>query len=102
MIAKSFLDVAKNIRSNTRTVSISGILPRNGSFNNKALDVKDELLNMHSESRLDFITHKNINPRVDLNKSTLHLNRKMVQIKLVKTLLLLFCSITNEGVRKIV
>ena len=90
MIAKSFIDVAKSIRSNTRTVSISGIVPRNGNFNNKALDVNDELLNMRSESKLDFITHKNINPSVDLNKSTLHLNRKMVQIKLVRTLLILF------------
>ena len=75
MIAKSTIDEAKSIRTNTRTVSISVIVPRNNNFNNKALDVNDELSKMYREAKLDFITHKNINPKVDLNKSRLHLNR---------------------------
>ena len=44
MTAKSIIDVGKSIRTNT--VSISQIVPRNDSFNNKALDVIDELSKM--------------------------------------------------------
>ena len=75
VIAKSFIDVAKGIRTNTCTASISGVVRRNDNFNNKALDVNDELAKMCREAKLDFITHKNVNPRADLNKSRLHLNR---------------------------
>ena len=39
------------------------------------LDVHDELAKMCREAKLDFITHKDINPRADLNKTRLHLNR---------------------------
>ena len=46
MIAKSIIDVAKGIITNTRTICISGIVPRNDNFNNKALDVNDELSKM--------------------------------------------------------
>ena len=46
VIAKSIVDVAKSIRTNTRTVNISGIVPRNNNFNNTALDVNDELSKM--------------------------------------------------------
>ena len=41
-IAKSIVDVAKNIQSDTRKVSISGIVPRNDNFNNKAMEVNEE------------------------------------------------------------
>ena len=44
MIAKSIIDIGKSIRTNT--VSISQIVPRNDSFNTKALDVIDELSKM--------------------------------------------------------
>ena len=37
-IAKSIVDVAENIQSNTRKVSISGIVPRNDNFNNKVME----------------------------------------------------------------
>ena len=75
VIAKSFIDVAKGIRANTCTASISGVVRRNDNLNNKALDVNGELAIICREAKLDFITHKNINPRADLNKSRLHLNR---------------------------
>ena len=42
-IAKSVVDVAKNVKSNTRSVSISSILPRNDNFNNKVIEVNKEL-----------------------------------------------------------
>ena len=43
MIAKSVIDVIKSIRTNTSTVSISGKVPQKDNFNNKALNVNDEL-----------------------------------------------------------
>ena len=46
MIAKSIINVANDIRTSTRTVSTSRIVPRNVNFNNKALDVYDELSKM--------------------------------------------------------
>ena len=60
MIAKSTIYVAKGTGKNTRTVSISGIVPRNDIFNKKALDVNDELAKMCRKA---------------LNKIRLHLNR---------------------------
>ena len=52
MIAKSIIDVTKGIRTNTRTVSISGIVSQNDNFNNKAFDVNDELAKMCREAKL--------------------------------------------------
>ena len=56
MIAKSILDVEKGITTETRKVSISGTVPRNDNFNNKVLDVNDELAKMCREAKLDFMT----------------------------------------------
>ena len=46
MTAKSIIDVTKGIRTNTRTVSISGIVSQNDNFYNKVFDVNDELAKM--------------------------------------------------------
>ena len=46
VIAKSVIDV----------VNMSRIVPRNDNFNNKALDISDEVLRMCREVKLDFIT----------------------------------------------
>ena len=45
-IAKSVIDVGKNIQTNHRTVSKSGIGPRNDNFNNRATKVNKELSNV--------------------------------------------------------
>ena len=45
---------------------------------------------MCKEAKLNFISHKNINPRADLNKSRLHLDRNrsdIVSKNLVKFIL---------------
>ena len=55
MLAKSTIDVAKSIRTNnTRTIIISGIVPRNDNFNNKALDVNVKLSKMCREAEFRF------------------------------------------------
>ena len=73
-IAKSVIDVAKNIRSDSRIVSISGIVPRNDNFNIKAAEVNKELSKMCDKEKLLFLSHSNINPKIHLNKSKLHLS----------------------------
>ena len=74
-IAKSIVDVPKNIKSDTRKVSISGIVPRNDNFNNKAMEINKELSKMSNREKLLFLEHNNIKPKTHLNKSKLHLNR---------------------------
>ena len=74
-IAKSIVDVAKNIQSDTRKVSISGIVPRNDNFNNKAMEVNKELSKMCNRVKLLFLEHSNIKPKTHLNKKKLHLSR---------------------------
>ena len=74
-IAKSIVDVAKNIQSDTRKVSISCIVPRNDNFNNKAMEVNKELSKMCSREKLLFLEHNKIKLKTHLSKSKLHLNR---------------------------
>ena len=73
-IAKSVIDFDKNCQKK-RTVSISGIVPRNDNFNNKATEVNKELSQMCKKEKLLFVGHSNINPKAHLNRSKLHLNR---------------------------
>ena len=71
-IAKSVIDVVKNVKTDTRSVSISGIIPRNDNFNIK---VNKELAKMCKREKFQFLKHSNINPKTHLNKSKVHLNR---------------------------
>ena len=75
-IAKSVVDICKNIQTDQRTVSISGIVPRNDNFNNKAMEVNKELLKLCEKENLLFIDNSNINPKTHLNGSKIHLNPK--------------------------
>ena len=74
-IAKSIIDVAKNTQSNSRIVSICGIVPRNDNFNIKATEVNKEPSKMCNKEKLLFLSQSNINPKTHLNKSKLHLKR---------------------------
>ena len=63
-IAKSIIDIAKNIKSDSRIVSISGIVPCNNNFNIKATEVNKELSKMYDKEKLLFLSHSNINPKI--------------------------------------
>ena len=65
---KSIADVARNIETENRSLSISELVLRMSS---KALEINQELLKMCKEAKFDFIDHKNINPRTHLNKNRL-------------------------------
>ena len=72
-IARSIADIVRNIKTEHRSVSISGIVLQNDNLNNKALKVNQKLLKMCKEAKFDYINHKNINPSTHLNKSRLYL-----------------------------
>ena len=48
-IAKSIIDVAKNTQSDSRIISISGIVPPNDNFNIKAMEGNKELSKMRGK-----------------------------------------------------
>ena len=68
-IVKSIADVARNIKTENRSVSISRIVPCNNNLNNTALEVNQEVLKTCEEAKFDYVDHKNINPQTLLNKS---------------------------------
>ena len=74
-IAKSVIDVDKNIQTNYRTVSISCIVPRNDNFNKEAMEVNKEYSKMCKKEKFILLDQSNINPKIHLNRSKLHLNR---------------------------
>ena len=86
-IEKSVIDVGKNIQTNHRTVSISGVVPRNDNFKNKATEVNKELFKMCKKEKLLLVDHSNINSKTHMNRCKLHLNRSGYE-KLRKNLLL--------------
>ena len=74
-IAKSVIDVGKNIQTNYRTISINGIEPLNDNFDNKATEVNKEFSKIYKEEKLLFVNHSNINLKTHLNRSKLNLDR---------------------------
>ena len=76
-VGKSTVDLAKNLFHDNRKVTISGIIPRNDEWNNKAELVNNHLKEMCKFANIDFIDNsKNFNPKKHLNNSKLHLNDK--------------------------
>ena len=61
-IVESIMDVAKNTQSDSRTVSISGIVPCNDNFNIKAMEVNRKFSKMCDKENLLFLNHSDINP----------------------------------------
>ena len=57
----------KKKRTNTCTVSISGIVQQNDNLNYEAVDMNEEL---YRKVKLDFITHKNFNSSKFKQKQT--------------------------------
>ena len=75
-IAQSIVDLVKSVMTQDRSVTISGIIPRNDQWNNKVREVNDSLARM-CENDISFIDHsRSIDPRKNLNNSKLHLNIK--------------------------
>ena len=76
-VRKSIVDLVKSLLSESRKVTISGIIPRNEQWNVKAEQVNKHLKEICSSVSMDYIDHfKNFSPKRNLNNSKLHLNEK--------------------------
>ena len=75
--AKDIINIARNIKTDTLKVAISGIIPRRDTFNLKAKQVNETLKKICEEEKIPFISHHGINTRFYLNSRGLHLNDKV-------------------------
>ena len=75
-IAKNIMNLAKNIKTDTTKVAISGITPRRDTFNHKGKQVNQTLKKICEEENITFILHHGIKNRFYLNSRGLHLNDK--------------------------
>ena len=75
LIAKSIIDLVITLKNNSQNVSISNIIMRNDSFNEKAMEVNGYLKQLCIEKNIFLIDHtKTIHSR-NINRSKLHLNK---------------------------
>ena len=73
-VGKSIVDLAKNLFHDNRRVTVSGIIPRNDEWNNKAELVNNHLKEMCKSANIDFVDNSKIfNPK---NRLNLYLNDK--------------------------
>ena len=75
-IAKNIINLAKNIKTDTTKIAVSGIIPRRDTFNHKVKHVNQALKKICQEENIPFISHHGINNRFHLNSRGLHLNDK--------------------------
>ena len=64
------------MKENDQQIAVSGIIPRGDRFSKKAKGVNESLEVQCKDHNVDFISHRNINPRTHLNQDHLHPNRK--------------------------
>ena len=76
-VGKSIVDLVKSLLSESRKVTISGIIPRNEQWNDKVEQVNKHLKEICSSVNMDYIDHfKNFSLKRNLDNSKLHLNEK--------------------------
>ena len=76
-VGKSIVDLVKSLLSESRKVTIYGIIPQNEQWNDKVEQVNKHLKEICSSVNMDYIDHfKNFSPKRNLNNSKLHLNEK--------------------------
>ena len=75
-ISRSVIDLALSLISEANAVTISLIVPRKDSLNNKAQEVNSRIINMCGERDIAFIDHTdNCDIERHLNESKVHLNK---------------------------
>ena len=75
-MSRSVIGLALSLKSETNAVTISLIVPRKDSLNNKAQEVNSRLINMCRERDITFIDHTDtIDTQRHLNESRVHLNK---------------------------
>ena len=75
-IARSIIKLTHSLKSKGNKISVSLIVPRNDSLNNKAREVKCHLVHMCAERNIPYIDHTDsTQPEIHLTGSKLHFNR---------------------------
>ena len=74
VIAKSIVDLAKNVTNDNLQVTVSSIVPRNDQWSKKVNDVNKVLLNLCKDVNIPFINHSAIDAKKSLNNSKWHLH----------------------------
>ena len=75
-MAESIVSLAKKVKESKLDVSISSIIPRNDSWNNKVMEVNSSLKDLCESNDIPFISSTIINPPKYLNNSLVQLNSK--------------------------
>mgnify|MGYP001796000317 CR=1 FL=1 len=73
-ISTAIIDLARNLKTDSNDVMVSGILPRRDKFDHKRKQVYESLKSICSELNFYFINNDNISKDSHLNNSGLHLN----------------------------
>ena len=78
-ISRSVIDVTLSLKSETNTVTISQIVSRKGSLNNKTQEIYNRLINICDERDITFVDHTDgIDTEGHLNQSKVHLNKSEI------------------------
>ena len=75
-IANKIISLALSVKENGQQIAVSGIILLGDRFSKKAKVVDESLEVQYKDHNVDFISHKNINPRAHLNQDCLQPNRK--------------------------
>ena len=75
-IAKNIIELATDMKTNNNNIMVSGIIPRNDKWNQKAMEVNSFLKSFCLNCKFYFIDNTNIAKDTHLNSSGLHLNHK--------------------------
>ena len=78
-ISRSVIDVTLSLKSETNTVTISQIVSRKDSLNNKTQEIYNRLINICDERDITFVDHTDgIDTEGHLNQSKVHLNKSEI------------------------
>ena len=80
-MAKATIDLARSLKNDGNTVTVSGIVPSLDELNNKANEVNRRLVLMCQERNILFLSHdESIDPSKHLNESKLYLNGNGINV----------------------
>ena len=79
-VAEAIINLAISVKTQSRGVSISGVIVRKDKHQNKVQEINDQLRDLCQANNINFIDHsKSIKPQ-HLNKSRLHLTKRGTSI----------------------
>ena len=62
----------KSLKLNNNTVVVSNIVPRDDAYKTKADEINAKLEKLCKVNNIEIISHRNVNPKINLNRGRLH------------------------------